>query len=190
MSERHLEAARRVFGHLARKLDVPFAVRLWDGTLIPLGREAASGPAIAIAGPEVLGALFRRPSFDTLFRRYVSGEIELDGGDLIGFLDAARAAKKATRLRLRDLRQGFPWADALALLLARDRPAAIRHEFRGGDAPRRDAKDKAKEMHSVSLRRQQRVLRAVPRPGDGLLLRLFPRLGHAAWSRRSATSST
>ena len=126
MTERRLEAARQVFGHLARKVDVPFSVRLWDGTVIPLGREAASGPAIRVAGPEVLGALFRRPSFDNLFRRYASGEIDLDGGDLISFLDAAREAKKAIRLRLRDLRKGFPWTGALSLLLARDRPAEIR----------------------------------------------------------------
>jgi cyclopropane-fatty-acyl-phospholipid synthase len=146
LNQRSLEAARQLFGHLARKLDVPFAVRLWDGTVIPLGRDAASGPAIAIAGPEVLGALLRRPSFDTLFRRYVSGDIDLAGGDLIGFLDAARAVKKARRLRLRDLRKGFPWTDALSLLLTRDRPADIRHEFQGGDAPRRGAREQVKEF--------------------------------------------
>jgi cyclopropane-fatty-acyl-phospholipid synthase len=142
LTERRLEAARQVFVHLARKVDVPFSVRLWDGTVIPLGREAASGPAIRVAGPGVLGALFRRPSFEHLFRRYASGEIDLDGGDLISFLDAAREAKKATKLRLRDLRKGFPWTDALSLLLARDRPAEIRHEFQGGNAPRRGARDK------------------------------------------------
>ncbi|HSA82644.1 MAG TPA: cyclopropane-fatty-acyl-phospholipid synthase family protein [Geminicoccaceae bacterium] len=147
MNQRSLEAARRVFGHLARQVDVPFSVRLWDGTMIPLGREAAAdGPAIRVAGPEVLGALLRRPTFDNLFRRYVSGDLDLDGGDLIGFLDAARQAKKATRLRLRDLRRGFPWAAALALLLARDRPAEIRHEFQGGDAPRGGARDRDQEF--------------------------------------------
>lgn len=135
MSEPRLEAARDLLGHLARRLDAPFSVRLWDGSTIPLGQAAADGPTIAIAGPEVLGALFRRPSFDHLFRRYVSGDLSLQNGDLIGFLETAREAKKALRPRARELRKGFPWRAALALLLARDRPPAIEHEFRAGERP-------------------------------------------------------
>jgi cyclopropane-fatty-acyl-phospholipid synthase len=135
LSEHCIEAARAVLGHLARRLDVPFSIRLWDGSTLPLGRTAADGPTIAIAGPEVLGALFRRPSFDHLFRRYVSGDLSLEDNDLIGLLETARQAKKATRLRASDLRRGFPWRAALALLLARDRPRTIEHEFRAGERP-------------------------------------------------------
>jgi len=135
LSERRLEAARQVLGHLARRLDVPFSVRLWDGSTIALGRGAVDGPAIAIAGPDVLGALFRRPTLDHLFRRYVSGDLSLQNGDLIGFLETARQAKKGARLRVSDLRKGFPWRAALTLLLARDRPQAIEHEFRAGERP-------------------------------------------------------
>ena len=137
MPERHIEAARHVLEHFAKTIDAPFSVRLWDGTTVPLGRGAASGPSIVIAGPGVLGALFRRPTLDHLFRRYVSGDIYLEGGDLIGFVEAARRRKKETRIGLADLRKGFPWTRVLPLLLARDRPAQIRHEFQGGDVPRR-----------------------------------------------------
>ena len=35
-----LKAAQRIFAHLARTLDVPFTLQLWDGTKIPLGDEA------------------------------------------------------------------------------------------------------------------------------------------------------
>jgi cyclopropane-fatty-acyl-phospholipid synthase len=135
LSERRLEAARHVLGHLAGHCDMPFSIRLWDGSTIPLGQQAVPGPTIAIAGPEVLGALFRRPSVDHLFRRYVSGDLSLQNGDLIGFLETARLAKKSARLRPSDLRKGFPWRAALALLLARDRPEAIEHEFRAGERP-------------------------------------------------------
>ena len=75
MPHRHVEAARRVFEHFATIIDAPFSVRLWDGTTIPLGRDVARGPNIAIAGPGVLGALFRRPTLDHLFRRYVRGDL-------------------------------------------------------------------------------------------------------------------
>ena len=119
MPHRYVEAARHIFEHLAKIIDAPFSVRLWDGTTIPLGRNAANGPRIAIAGPGVLGALFRRPTLDHLFRRYVSGDLEIEG-DLIAFVDAARRRRKETRIGFADLRRGFPWAKALPLLLARD----------------------------------------------------------------------
>jgi cyclopropane-fatty-acyl-phospholipid synthase len=145
VQERQAEAARQVFAHFARVLDAPFSLRLWDGTTVPLGRAGADGPCVRIAGPGVLGALLRRPSFDHLFRRYVSGDIDLEG-DLIGVFEAARRHKKEARVRLRDLRKGFPWAKALPLLLARDRAPAIRHEFQGGDAPRGDTKARDKDF--------------------------------------------
>jgi cyclopropane-fatty-acyl-phospholipid synthase len=146
LSPSSAQAARQIFRHLAEKVDVPFSIRLWDGTVIPLGRDAASGPVIAIRAPGVLGALFRRPSLDHLFRRYVGGDIEIESGDLIGFVEAARQRKKATRIGFGELRKGFPWTKALPLLLARDRRAAIGHEFRGGDAPRRGAKDRNRDF--------------------------------------------
>ena len=146
MQDRQIEAARQVFEHFAKILDAPFSLRLWDGTRIPLGRTGTNGPCVSIAGPWVLGALFRRPSLDHLFRRYVSGDIDIEGGDLIDFVDAARRRRKESRVRLGDLRKGFPWTKALPLLLARDRPPAIRHELDGGDAPRGRAKDREKEF--------------------------------------------
>jgi cyclopropane-fatty-acyl-phospholipid synthase len=146
LPQRHVEAARHVFEHLAKIIDAPFSLRLWDGTTIPLGGDAAGGPCIKVAGPGVLGALFRRPTLDHLFRRYVSGDIELERGDLIAFAAAARRRRKETRIGFADLRKGFPWTKALPLLLARDRPAAIRHQFQGGDAPRRGASGKDKDF--------------------------------------------
>jgi cyclopropane-fatty-acyl-phospholipid synthase len=142
LPQRQIEAARHVFEHLAKTIDAPFSLRLWDGTTVPLSREAAGGRCIRIARAGVLGALLRRPSFDHLFRRYVSGDIELEGDDLIGFFAAARRRRKATRVRLADLRKGFPWTKALPLLLARDGAAAVRHEFRDGDVPRRSGTGK------------------------------------------------
>lgn len=145
MPPRYVEAARHIFEHLARTIDAPLSVRLWDGTTIPLGHEAAEGPCIAIAGPGVLGALFRRPTLDHLFRRYVSGDLEIEG-DLIAFVEAARRRKKEARIGFGDLRKGFPWTRTLPLLLAGDRTAQISHEFQGGDAPRRSGKGKDKEF--------------------------------------------
>ena len=146
MPQTQAEAARRVIEHFAKIIDAPFSLRLWDGTTIPLGRNAAGGPCIRVARPGVLGALLRRPTLDHLFRRYVNGDISIEGGDLIAFAEAARRRRKETRVGLADLRKGFPWTKALPLLLARDDAAEIRHQFRGGDVPRRSRTGKDQDF--------------------------------------------
>ncbi len=139
--QRRLEAARRLFEHLAKIVDVPFSLRLWDGATVPLGRGADGGPCVSIGGPEVLGSLLRRPSLDNLFRHYVHGRIEVDGADLITCFEAVRRERKRGKITLGDLRRGFPWTAALPLLLARERrPAGIGHRFQAGGSARRQAK--------------------------------------------------
>jgi len=133
-----------VFEHVAERVDAPVSLRLWDGTVIPLGAGATDGHAITIGGPGVLGSLVRRPSLDNLFRRYVSGEIEIAGGDLVSFIDTVRRTKKATRLRLLDLRKGFPWRDALSLVTARAEPPAIDHQAAGAGAAAGGASEREK----------------------------------------------
>ncbi len=125
---RQLAAARRVFEHVAAVAEIPFSVRLWDGTIVPLGRETGDDAYVAISGPGVLGSLLRRPTLDNLFRHYVTGGIDIRGGDLIACMEAARRIKKEGNLRLRDLRRGFPWSATVPLLLAgRDR-ISVQHE--------------------------------------------------------------
>lgn len=74
-----IDAARRILEHLAGLVDMPFTLQLWDGTRVPLGRDAGETPTITVSGPGVLGSYLRRPSLDTLFRHYVRGDIELQG---------------------------------------------------------------------------------------------------------------
>lgn len=128
-SPRQLAAARRILGHLARTADLPLTVRLWDGSLVRLGRDAPEGSWISIAGPGTLGALLRRPSLETLFRLYVGGALKLHGTDLLACAAAVRRRKKRAGFEL--LRKGFPWSATLPLLFARDRPATLGHRVDG-----------------------------------------------------------
>jgi cyclopropane-fatty-acyl-phospholipid synthase len=143
---RRLDAARRLFGHLAAAIDIPFSLRLWDGTMIPLGREATESRYFSVSGPGVLGSLLRRPSLDNLFRHYVSGHIEVHGSDLIACLEIARSKKKQANLRLADLRKGFPWAQVLPLLFARDEVIQLGHQVEGAEAGRKETKRDDKDL--------------------------------------------
>ena len=49
-----LESARRVLSHVGEKLDARFSVRLWDGSMVPLGKNAGADTFISINGPQVI----------------------------------------------------------------------------------------------------------------------------------------
>ncbi len=62
LDQRRLRAARDIFEHLAEQLDTRFSLRLWDGSIVPLGRDADHSYCITISGPGVLGSILRRPT--------------------------------------------------------------------------------------------------------------------------------
>jgi cyclopropane-fatty-acyl-phospholipid synthase len=140
---RQLAAARRIFERMAAVVEIPFSVRLWDGTIIPLGRETRDEAYFAVSGPGVLGSLLRRPTLDNLFRHYVTGGIDIRGSDLITCMDVVRSIKKEGNVRLRDLRRGFPWTKAVPLLFAGQHRILVQHESNvdgSGSGPARDDK--------------------------------------------------
>jgi cyclopropane-fatty-acyl-phospholipid synthase len=139
--ETRLQAAARIMRHFAKVIDIPFSVRLWDGTKIPLGASASEEQYVSISGPEVLGSLLRERSLDSLFRYYISGDIDLYGTDLLACFEVIRR-KKLGKIRLGDLRRGFPWMAVLPLILGRRRPHEVEYRFRGdGAGPQRSSRD-------------------------------------------------
>ncbi len=82
-SDRHLTAAKSVIAALKDKLDINVSVKLWDGSINPLGHNVTSNLYISIADPGVIGALLRWPTLDNIIRHYVDKGIDLEGGTLI-----------------------------------------------------------------------------------------------------------
>jgi len=151
--ESRLQAAVRILRHFGRILDLPISVRLWDGTKIPLGASASQDQYVSISAPAVLGSLLRRRSLDVLFRHYVSGDIDLHGMDLLACFDVIRR-KKLGKVKLGDLRRGFPWMAMLPLVLGREQPHELQHRFRGNESQslrsRRDNKSLIQFHYDVS----------------------------------------
>lgn len=138
-----LRAARRILGHLARRVDLPLAVRLWDGGTVALGAGAdREPPIISIAGPEVLGSFLARPTLGNLFGQYALGAIDPGDADLIALFELAQRRRKEARLRLRDLLDGFPWSAALPLLAAARSPrgSKLQHGYVGDEEARRPSR--------------------------------------------------
>lgn len=98
-------AGRELFQHVSERIDTPFSIRLWDGTIIPLGPNADPKLLITIRNPQVIGAIVRRPSLETVLRQWATGGIDTSGADLLTFIEKARAKKN--RLKLRDFSVGY-----------------------------------------------------------------------------------
>jgi cyclopropane-fatty-acyl-phospholipid synthase len=139
-----LAATREILETVGRALDARVSVRLWDGTMVPLGSSVEPGFFVSIGGPEVLGSLVRRPSIETLLRQYAAGRIDFCGGDLIAFgeLLRSRPAKQA----LRGLGRAQLVRKALPLLLAPSRDAAPEHRYRGDETGRRASRRADREL--------------------------------------------
>lgn len=81
-NDRRLTAAKALITELGRHLQLNASVRLWDGSLTPLG--PGEGPlTIAISSPGVITSILRWPTLDRVIRHYAHGHIDLEGGTLI-----------------------------------------------------------------------------------------------------------
>lgn len=123
-----LAAARDIVRHVAKRLDTPFSLQLWDGSVVPLGQNAEPGLVIRLAGPGVIGAIVRRPTLETVIRQYATGGIDFAGADMLTFIEMARTRK--IRLKPRDLPIGHLLWRALPFLFARA-PAAAPQSLMG-----------------------------------------------------------
>ncbi|MEX2176819.1 MAG: cyclopropane-fatty-acyl-phospholipid synthase family protein [Pirellulaceae bacterium] len=136
-SARQLEAARSVLAHAAELLNARFSVELWDGSRVPLGTEVHPDLYVSIKGPGVIGALLRWPTLDNLVRHYATGQIEVHGGDLIEFFEAARVER--SRSRLKKLRTGMLLRSAWPFLFAPAESTQPTHAYAGDQVGRTSA---------------------------------------------------
>ena len=126
-AERRLEAARGLAGELGARLDLDASLRLWDGSLTPLGANVTGPFEIRIAGPGVIGSLLRRPTLDNFIKHYVHKGIDFSGGTLIDLGAQLNRGGRSVKLKGRE---ALTLAAKLSpFLLAR------------GDGPHDDQKD-------------------------------------------------
>ncbi|TWT88199.1 Methoxy mycolic acid synthase MmaA3 [Pseudobythopirellula maris] len=128
-ADAQLRSAKRGLATLAAPLDMNVSVRLWDGSLTPLGAGADSKHTIELSGPGVIGALVRRPSLETLARLYATGHVSFEGGDLVDFTEAFRAGRSNSK-RLKGLDWKSLLLGAVPFLFARPKQSEASRDFR------------------------------------------------------------
>jgi cyclopropane-fatty-acyl-phospholipid synthase len=113
-----------------------FAIRLWEGTVLPADGEPVF--TLVVAAPGVLRAMFRPPVETSLGDAFVSGALEVEGDLTAAFpiVETCRRAARSPRrlLELVRLWRALPPIDAT---LPRD-PAAPARLSGGAHSPERD----------------------------------------------------
>ncbi len=130
-SRRQVQRAVELFEYLRTRLNTAVSVRLWDGTVVPLGENVVPGLEIRISSPGTIGALLRRPSADTLLRLYARGAIDYSGADLVTLIETARV--RNSRRKTRGLPLSLLARFASAFVTARGEGTTVAHHFAGDE---------------------------------------------------------
>jgi cyclopropane-fatty-acyl-phospholipid synthase len=126
--KRLLENLRVALAHVAETLDIPLAVRLWDGSIKPLGKSAQPVPLVSLRSSGVVASLIKHPALENLVKHYAVGDIALEDGDLIASVQQVRS-----KLKKKDIKR-LSKKHLLRLLwpfiLVRSQRANPAHDFR------------------------------------------------------------
>ncbi|WP_333591659.1 cyclopropane-fatty-acyl-phospholipid synthase family protein [Brevundimonas sp.] len=81
MTDRRVEAARRIVAHVAEHLRADLSLRLWTGEVLPLGPGARDDIQIVVARPSAVRRLLLKPGLMTVFELFATGDLRIEGGD-------------------------------------------------------------------------------------------------------------
>ncbi len=139
-----LRSARTVFQHVANALDAKFSLRLWDGSVVPLGNNVDPDLLVSISGPGVIGALLRRPTIENVVRHYACRQIDFHGADFMTFAEKVRVrnSRKCVRSisKLALARHLFPF------LFVPAESVQLDHEWRGDEFGQRRTQSDNKDF--------------------------------------------
>jgi cyclopropane-fatty-acyl-phospholipid synthase len=140
-AEKQLSSIKDVLNSVAEPLDMNVSIRLWDGDVVPLGKQVDGKFTIGLSGPGVIGSLLRRPTLETLVRLYATGHIEFEGGDLIEF-SAAMKANRSNRAHLKQISKRMLVKRTLPFIFAKTEIADLSHGFNDDMVGRTEANRK------------------------------------------------
>ncbi len=142
-NEKKLAAARNIAEYFGELINARFSIRLWDGSMIPLGKNVDPEFFIAINGPGVIGALLRRPTYENLLLQYINGDVGIHG-DLIDFVSLVR--EKRPKKKLKKINKFFLLKQAFPLLLSFSKTISVQHEYQDDEVGRKESRRDNKEF--------------------------------------------
>lgn len=132
IERKQLAAAHRLLKHIAQVLDFPLSVRLWDGSIVPLGREPHATILLVVEGPRTVTTLLRRPTLENVLRHYAVGKISFEGADTLTFIQYVR--EHNPKKRLKQLNKILLFWNALPFLFGPAEKLSLQHDFKTNEA--------------------------------------------------------
>lgn len=118
---KRLDIIKRLLQQLHERLQLCFAIELWDGTTIPAGARS-DALAIKLADEGVVAALMRRPNPETLSNLWVSSRLDIKNGTIFDIVESMplvrtkqlhhivdRSLLVQTAMRYLFVPRGTPW---------------------------------------------------------------------------------
>ncbi len=138
-----LAAARKLFTQIGELINSRFSVRLWDGSMVPLGKNVDTDFCLAINTPGTIGSLLRWPTYENLLLHYVKGNLDISG-DLLEFEAVIR--EKRPKDTLKKINKLSIVRQCLPLLLTRSDRSEINHRYRDEETGRQQSRRDNKEF--------------------------------------------
>lgn len=138
-NQTQLTSIRSMLQSVAEPLDLNVSVRLWDGDLVPLGKNVDGRYVIGLSGPGVIGQLLRRPTLESLVRLYATGHVTFEGGDLMEFTEAMKS-DRANRRKLKQISKSMLVKKTLPFVFAKANLDQPQHGFADDMIGRKEAR--------------------------------------------------
>lgn len=140
---KRLDAARQLFEHVGELINGRFSVKLWDGTMVPLGKNVDTDFYLSINSPGTIGSLLRRPTYENLLLHYVKGNLDIPG-DLLDIAPVVR--EKRPKDKLKKINKLKILKHALPLLLTRGERIDVSHRYGAEETGRKQSLRDNKEF--------------------------------------------
>ncbi|MEP3480514.1 MAG: cyclopropane-fatty-acyl-phospholipid synthase family protein [Fuerstiella sp.] len=131
VSPKQIRVIQKLVSYLRPRLNAPISIRLWDGSVMPIGENPIEGLELSISSPGVIGTMLRSPKPETLLRLYAKGQINYHGADLVTWIESARVKNSRSKAR------GLPWGlmaqFAAAFAFAKTESTDVEHCFEGDE---------------------------------------------------------
>jgi cyclopropane-fatty-acyl-phospholipid synthase len=129
--DRQLNAVKSLLNELSHQLNSAISVKLWDGSIVPLGPDARTDVFVSISSPGVIASLIRKPTPDNLARHYALKHIDFEGTDMYSFLELLRT--KGSRKKIRSLRISSILKALAPFVFAPGESTSVNHHYAGDE---------------------------------------------------------
>ncbi len=97
--EKLLQSAKRLVSHFAKALDSRVSLRLWDGSILPLGPNSDPDLFLSISDSGVIASLLRKPTIENVVRHFAKGQIDFHGADPLTFIETLRMKNSRKKVK-------------------------------------------------------------------------------------------